>query len=397
MMNQGQQKIHDECIEWFRSSSQQVFEIAGAAGTGKTFLIFEILRTLGLGPENYLAMAYTGQAAIIMRTRGFITARSIHSSLYEVVEVTYDSLINERFGVPTKKKTFRKRRSVADSIQLFFIDEAFMVPEYMKADILSFNKKVIACGDPNQLPPIDGAPAFLINPGVHRLTQLMRQASNNPIVYISQRILNREPIHYGVYGNTVLVIDQDEFDEKMIGMVDVVGVCTNRTRQEINWRVREICGFENPLPYHGERIVCCCNNWNVVYDDLALANGLAGIAYGERRLNPKNKKTFYMDFAPDMTGFVFPNINMNIEYFNAPFDRQKEMKSIVKSKYDKIEGELFEYAYASTIWKLQGSETDNVMYIEEGVRPQIKMALDYTAVTRAKRFLIIVKQKKTLW
>ena len=392
-MNYLQQKFHDEAVDWFLNSSEQLFEIAGAAGTGKTFLIFEILRSLGLRPENYLAMTYTGQAAIVMRTRGFMSARTIHSSLYEVIEYVDNDNINTHFGTPVKKKSFRKREFIDPNIRLFFIDEAWMVPDYMVRDIKSFGIKIITCGDPNQLPPVGANPGFLINSNIHMLTEIMRQSLNNPIVYLANRILKGQPIHCGIYGNSVLVIEEDEFDERMIGLVDVVGVCTNNSRKRINSRVRQICGYESPLPYHGERIICNVNDWNIEYEGISLANGLSGTMYGMPKMNPKDNQTFFMDFAPDYTHYVFPNLCTNIEYFSANQDRQNDMRSLVKSKFNNINGLLFDYGYASTIWKLQGSEYDNVLYMEEFLNPQLKRACDYTAVTRAKQKLIIVKQK----
>ena len=55
-------------------------------GTGKSVVLNEIqCRLISQGiiqPSEVLAMAYTGQAAIVMRTKGFPNARSIHSSIY---------------------------------------------------------------------------------------------------------------------------------------------------------------------------------------------------------------------------------------------------------------------------------------------------------------------------
>lgn len=392
ILNDGQQRILNEAVNWFKNSSQQVFEIAGPAGSGKSFLIVEILKALGLQTQNYAAMAYTGQAAIVMRTRGFCTAKSIHSTLYEVVEYNDTSEVSEKFGIPVKKKIFRKRQFVDPQIRLFFIDEAFMVPDYMVKDILSFGIKVIACGDPNQLPPIGGKPAFLTGYGVHHLTELMRQASNDPIVYLSQRAIRGEPIHCGTYGRSAMVITEDEFDPAMYGLVDVVLCPTNKKREEINKYIRHACGYDvSPFPFFGERIICRQNNWNIVYDDLALANGLSGFAYSLPKPVENASDVFYMDFKPDLTNYVFPNIMMNAEFICANPDRRNEMKSLVK-QYP-INGELFEYAYAITYHLSQGAEYPNVMMIEENMRPQMANQMLYTAITRAKNFLLFVKQK----
>ena len=393
-LNQGQQKIHDEAVHWFNHESSQLFEITGAAGTGKSVLIFEILNSLGLKSNQYLAMAYTGQAAIVMRTKGFPDARSIHSSLYEVVEEVDNSNINKHFGVAVKKKYFRKRKFVSPDIRLFFIDEAYMVPDYMVNDILSFGIKVIVCGDANQLPPVGGQPGFLTGYSVHRLTQLMRQQANDPIVYLSQRVLEGLPIHNGLYGNQVLVINEDEFDPKMYGLVDVVCACSNKRRENINQEIRKLCGYNSPLPYFGERIICRQNNWNIEIDGISLANGLQGYAYNTPMVNPDNTKTFFMDFKPDMTNYVFPHIEMNTEFFTASHDVKEDMKALVKSdRYRSIPGELFEYAYACTAWILQGGEFPRVMFMEEFTRFQDQKALVYTSLTRAKQLLIYVKQK----
>ena len=392
-LNQGQQLIHDAAVHWFKHESSQLFEITGAAGTGKSVLIFEILKTLNLRDEEYLAMAYTGQAAIVMRTKGFPAARSIHSTLYEVVEEFDDNEVNKRFGIAVKKKYFRKRKFVPPGIKLFFIDEAYMVPEKMVNDIMSFGVKVIVCGDANQLPPVGGNPGFLTGYGVYRLTELMRQQANDPIVYLSQRVLNNQPIHNGLYGNQVLVISEDEFDPMMYGLVDVICTCSNRRREEVNSTIRQLCGYESPLPYNGERIICRQNNWNIVCEGIALANGLQGYAINMPRVNPENDKTFFLDFKPDMTRYIFKDVEMNIDFFCAPHDVKEDMKALVKSDKRKIiPGELFEYAYACTAWILQGGEFPRVMFMEEFTRFKDQRPLVYTAITRAKQFLIYVKQ-----
>ena len=78
VLNDGQYKIYKEAISWFKSkSSSQVFEIDGLAGTGKSVLIHEILKGLHLNHDQYMPMAYTGQASIVMRTKGFHTARQL--------------------------------------------------------------------------------------------------------------------------------------------------------------------------------------------------------------------------------------------------------------------------------------------------------------------------------
>ena len=390
VLNAGQEKIKNEAVDWFRNSSSQLFEIDGLAGTGKSVLIGAILNELKLPYYQYMPMAYTGQASIVMRTKGFPTAKSIHSSLYEVVE-TYDAddNITAKFGVPAKKKQFKLCQTIDPNIRLFFIDEAYMVPKWMVKDILSFGIKTIVCGDAHQLPPVGDEPGFLTGYGIHHLTQLMRQSEDNPIIYIANRAMQGLPIHCGLYGNDVLVITEDEFIPEMIGYSNCICCGTNRTRETMNNYVRNLAGFSGPLPFRGERVICRNNNWDININGIALANGLTGTVLN----NPLAVigETFNIDFLPDLSPTVFPGINVNYKYFSSPIEQKNALKNSYERKY--MKGEFFDYAYALTTHLCQGGEYPNVIYIEEFLKHQIQNQLNYTGITRAKQKLIYVKKK----
>lgn len=389
ILNAGQERIRQQAVDWYRNSSQQVFEIEGPAGSGKSVLIYEILKSLGLKNYQYLPMAYTGQASVVMRTRGFSTAKSIHSSLYEVVE-TPDNTVNSMYGIPYKRKEFRLREYIDPNIDLFFIDEAYMVPDYMVKDILSFGKKVLVAGDSHQLPPVGGKPGFLTGYGVHRLTELMRQAEDSAIIYIANRILNNLPIHAGMYGNQVLVINDNEFIPEMIGYADCIACGTNRTRDTLNNYIRQLAGFNTLTPVVGERIICRNNNWNMTQNGIALSNGLAGTVVSYPDASSYDGKVFRLNFMPDLVNTVFYDVPINYDYFVAPFEEKQNMKEYSNRRY--MAGELFEYAYALTTHLMQGAEYQKGIYIEEFMRPQIQNALNYTGVTRFKQGFIYIKK-----
>ena len=297
VLNQQQEIIRNEAVNWFNNSSEQLFEISGAAGTGKSVLLNAIINSLGINNNEYLAMAFTGQAAIVMRTKGFPNARSIHSSLYEIVEKDIpDAKLAEKFGIKAKKKEFRLRRFLEPGIKLLVIDEAYMVPSNMAKDILSFGIKVLVCGDSHQLPPIGGNPAFLVSSKTHHLTQLMRQSLDNPIVYIANRAMRGEPIHNGAYGNDVLVINDTDFLPQMIGFADCVLCGTNKTRETMNNYIRELSGFKGSIPGFGERLICRKNNWDFSIDGISLANGLSGTIVSIPDPTKFDGKIFKIDF-----------------------------------------------------------------------------------------------------
>lgn len=390
ILNSGQEKIKSEAVNWYKNSSEQVFEIEGPAGSGKSVLIYEILKELNLMSYQYMPMAYTGQASIVMRMRGFTTARSIHSSLYEVIEYYDEKDINNAFGTPKKKRMFGLRRSIDPRVDLFFIDEAYMVPEFMKKDILSFGKKVLVAGDSNQLPPVQGNPGFLTGYGVHRLTELMRQAENNPIVYLANRAMKGLPIHNGMYGNDALVINDSDFIPQMIGFADCISCGTNKTRDVMNRYIRQLAGYDrSEIPIIGERVICRNNNWSISYDGIALTNGLCGTVTSYPDASSFDGKIFNIDFLPDLTSVVFPNIPVNFKYFTSNFEEKQRIKEEVQRWST---GELFEFAYALTTHLCQGAEYNNGIYIEEFMRPQIQNQLNYTGITRFKNKLIYIKK-----
>lgn len=388
MLNYQQEKIAKEAVDWFYHSSEQVFEFAGGAGTGKTYLISEILRRLNLNVNQYYPMAYTGQASIVMRTRGFQTARSIHSTLYEVVEVYSNSEISKTFGIPNKRYEFRLKQMLDPNICLFFIDEGYMVPRHMVQDILSFGIKVIVCGDTNQLPPVGDDPGFLISNKVRYLTEKMRQAETDPIVYLADRAIKGLPIHGGYYGN-VLVIDDTDFLPEYTNYAQTIICGTNKTREVFNNYVRQIRGYTTSTPNFGERVICRNNNWNVVVDGISLCNGLTGTVISQ--LEPGNfdsGHTFIMNFKPDLIDNAFYGLPVNYDYFIANYTE----KQAIKEKMKWVTGELFEFAYAKTCWLEQGSEYDHGIYIEEFMRPQIQNQLNYTGITRFKKSMIYVRK-----
>lgn len=398
ILNDEQEKIRQAAVNWFRNSSEQLFEYSGPAGTGKSVLIFEILKSLGLKENQYMPMAYTGAAAIVMRTKGFTTAKSIHSSLYEVVETYEDDnndITRKAFGLGARKVTRFQLRSVLDpTVKLLFIDEAYMVPKYMVKDIMSFGIKVIACGDPNQLPPIGDNPGFLVGYGVHRLTQLMRQSKDNPIIYLANRAMKGEPIHCGAYGNDVLVINDTDFIPQMVGFADSIICGLNNTRDTINNYVRSLMGYQDyQTPLYGERIICRNNNWDFVRGGIALTNGLAGTVLNQPDISGMNKYSdiFRVDFAPDLIqGIVFENVLINSDYFTGTRETKNRLKD--QARNYGIRGELFEFAYALTTHLAQGQEYYNGIYIEEFMRQNIQNQLNYTGITRFKNKLIYIRK-----
>ncbi len=402
VLNKGQQIACDAAIDWFYNSSSTLFQISAEAGCGKSVLVGEIVKRLGLEQEEILPMAYTGQATMVMRTHGLPNACTCHSGLFIPYQ---EPLLNEygrpvidrRFNTPVMKWKFVPRSFVGSNIKLIILDEAWMIPKKFKRHIDNTGIKVIATGDPGQLPPIASEPGYLVDGTIYYLDELMRQDSNSGLVYLARRVRRGFPLEYGMYGN-VLVIGKDELTNDMISNADLVLCGTNKTRNEINNRVRrDILGYYTKFPKVGERIICRQNNWAKEQESgIPLVNGMAGVV-----LSPPSaasvdnaSKTFKLDFAPDVAQY-YPFWNLEVNYQFLSSDDTNEKEKIKMSRFTR--GELFEYAYASTVHLAQGSEYSKGIYIEEYLGRRDQAALNYTAITRFKNQLIIVKNTPRFW
>ena len=402
ILNEGQEKVVQEALKFLRDDSRQVFEFSGKAGTGKSVVLHEIIKRSGLMDCQIACMAFTGAAAIVMRTRGFTQARSIHSWLYQLVKVPKKTIPQDesdpfnKFNLELNKPEFEYKflpievGKLNPSIQLFIIDEGYMVPDFMKRDILKHGRKVIVAGDSNQLPPIGGEPAFLTGDNVMHLTQLMRQAETNPIVYIANRAIEGKPIHCGQYGNRVLVIPDTDFSNDMLMNVGNIICGTNKTRDYFNNLIRSNLQLDPKFPRYGERLICRNNNWNLTMDNISLANGLTGIISSPVSMNSySNGNVLKIDFLPDLLTHPFEGLSINYKYLISDYNERQKIKD---SKFGNNNGELFEYAYALTTHLAQGSEYPCGIFYEEFLRSNIQQQLCYTGITRFKEYMIYVKK-----
>lgn len=406
-LNRGQMDAYRNALEWWnsrkrwRTPEDRTFEISGGPGTGKTFLINCIIDALGIDRSRIAPMAYTGAAAINMRSKGMYNATTIYSTLYNCVEepvldengkVVYDIYYNK----PKTRMKFVEKKEIPD-IDLFIIDESGAVPQEMRTVIDRKGIPVIAAGDLDQLPPITGKSGYLRNPKkINILTEIMRQNADNAIIRLSHIAKNYGDIRCGWYGN-VLVIYEDQLTDDMIAKSQIVICGKNDTRDKMTYRIRKNIihadmtpDLMNTFPHHGERIVCRKNNWCIESDGISLTNGLLGnvVSFPDASsINMKNK-TFTIDFKPDLGNVPFYGLECDLEYFVSNTARRKEIRG---GRYST--GEKFEYGYCITTHMAQGSEFNNGIYIEEFLRSDINNKLNYVGLTRFKNFCIYVKKR----
>jgi exodeoxyribonuclease-5 len=204
--------------------SQPIFRLFGYAGTGKTTLAKHLAQSC-----NAVAYAaYTGKAALMMQRNGCPEASTIHGLIYMVHEDD-EGLITFQLDV----------ESGAAHADLIVIDECSMVGPDIGNDLLSYGKPILVLGDPAQLPPVGGDGFFTAQRPDFLLTEIHRQAAENPIIHMATELRNQRMIGLGEYGAS-RVVARGTLSGSDLVAADQVLVGKNATRQQFNRRMRRV-------------------------------------------------------------------------------------------------------------------------------------------------------------
>lgn len=347
--------------DWLKGGTRpkQSFYLAGYAGTGKTTLAQHLAQDV----KKAEFAAFTGKAALMLRSKGCPGARTIHSLIYSIDEHGPD---------PTWR--INRDSPVADA-DLIVVDEVSMVDPELGRDLLSFGKPVLVLGDPAQLPPVRGEGFFTSSDPDFMLTEVHRQARDNPIIAMSMEIREGGRLERGTRGES-RVIGRSDLEQGRVLGADQVIVGKNLTRRRYNDRIRTLLEMEGDfLP--GDRVVALRNN-----RDKGLLNG--GIWQVEEIIEQVSKTT-RMQISPLDAG---TSANWRRVRTHHAWIEGTEASLHWKEarKYDP-----FDYAYALTCHKAQGSQWDDVVVFDEsGTFRENADRWLYTAITRAAETVTVV-------
>jgi exodeoxyribonuclease-5 len=378
--------------DWLKQSNNQVFRLFGYAGTGKTTLAKHFAQNVD---GMVLFGAYTGKAAHVLRTKGCKEASTIHSMIYSIYEKSKQTLRkyeNELLTIRDIKKPTKTELARADELEkliknekrnlskpaftrndaspvrdaeLIIIDECSMVDETMGEDLLSFGTKVLVLGDPAQLPPVRGGGFFTEQQPDVMLTEVHRQARDNPIIEMATRVRNGDTLPLGTYGTSCVV---NKINKDDVLSADQLLVGKNLTRKNCNRRVREHLGIKNVLPVNGDRLVCLRNN-----HDLGLLNG--GIWNVVEAEGNNADAHMRLSLQSDDSEIAL-DVEAHTHYF---LGKEEDMPW-----WERKEAEEFDYGYALTVHKSQGSQWNNVcLFDESNVFKKDSKRWLYTGITRA--------------
>ena len=366
--------------------------IAGYAGTGKSTLVKVAIEALKVNPEDVAYATFTGKAAEVLRKKGNPGAITLHKLLYD------------HFPKPTGGYIRRPKERIDKKVVV--VDEVSMVPRSMIELLLTHRAFVIFLGDPFQLPQIDKDEShdYLDHPHVF-LDEIMRQEADSEIIKLTLAIRNMQPIDF-YKGEQIQIMPKAQLVDGCYTWADQVITGTNATRRAVNDQMRAMLGFSG-LPQEGEKMICLRNFW----DDFStngdpLVNGLTGIIHNPvdttiyippvARIKKKEVPVIRCDFEVDENNiFLDTPMDKTLITSGEPYldFRENYRLRMIKSRIGDFLPRDYDFGYAITCHKAQGSEWDKVLVIEDTFPFDKKEHARwlYTACTRASEKLVLVR------
>ncbi|MBU0570139.1 ATP-dependent RecD-like DNA helicase [Patescibacteria group bacterium] len=379
-----QKKALNDILDWYKKDKDkmQYVTLGGYAGTGKTTLIAVLRKKLAkINKKLKVAfVSYTGKAARVLNTKlrneKVVTSKdsvgTIHSLIYSPIVNAKEEII----GWETKEKI---------SKNLIIVDEASMVDETIWRHLLSYRVPIIAVGDHGQLPPIKGRFNLMQKPYL-LLEKIHRQARNNPIIDISIQAREKGCVETKTYSDCVKKFPANEIEsQEILGSMlgnynsDTLILCGyNHTRKKLNNHIRNALGFTSPEPMINDRVICLRNN-----HAKKIFNGMLGTIV---EIKKENEDWYLAEIAMDREEQNFKGL-ISVKQFGSD-----AALNFTKKRSQIMRGDLFDFGYALTVHKAQGSQAKKVILFEQRFRQmddeQWRRWL-YTAVTRAEEELYI--------
>lgn len=413
-----QEACLDKTGRWMRSpGGPQVRKIFGPAGTGKTTLAKHLAAQAN---KRWLFASYTGKAAHVLRQKGCEGASTIHSLIYRpngeskaaellIIEQKLNAIIFDPKRPEGVEMTDEEKREVErlqtartnlliDNQPRFalwdlsplaepdvggiIVDEVSMVDEYLARDLESFGKKILVLGDPAQLPPVGAGGYYTNSEPDDMLTEVHRQARESGILQLATIIREGGRPAVGEYGSDCIVTRRHDVEREWIAAsilkADQVLCGLNKSRNAMNRRHRELLGRDTPEPVEKDRLVCLKN-----YRQLGLFNGSQWTVV--RAQSDVGSMTSDIVMTSDDAVVDAPQAFPC--WMHHMLGRAAELDQMGQDRRDQCE---FDWSYALTVHKAQGSQWPSVVVFDESsaFRTDRSRWL-YTAITRAAKKLTL--------
>ena len=369
--------------------------LTGGPGTGKTTTLNAIIKIMKAKGKTVLLSAPTGRAAQRMSELTGDEAKTLH----RLLEVSWDKHDNPIFN-KNERNQLKCDALIVDEVSMV---DTFIMESVMRA--LAIGCRLILVGDSDQLPSVGPGNVLsdLIESGlipVVRLNEIFRQAQQSLIVTNAHKIVNGEmPVLNSA--------DKDFF------------FLQRNNKSEVSTVITDLCANRLPKAYGYSPF----ENIQVLAPSKKGELGTAELNHKlQAALNPKDdeKPEITIGSKTFRTGDKVMQIknNYDIRWFRENGETgegifngdigiitkiDKKIKSLTVKFFDKTARYTFEsasdldFAYAITVHKSQGNEFEAVIIPMFSGPPQLYYRnLLYTAVTRAKKTLVLVGNPSTV-
>lgn len=389
--------------EWYknRRGKQQVYRLFGYAGSGKTTLAKHFAKNID-GTVRFAT--FTGKAAHVMAQKGCEGASTIHRLIYQPKVASKHRLRElekqltdfEREPEPNYEAIDRIREEIRKEqenagrmsfslnlgsdlryAKLLIIDEVSMVDKTMGADLESFGVPILVLGDPEQLPPIYGQGHFTEQDPDTMLTEIHRQALDNPIIAMSKIVREGKSLPLGTYGNSRVVDKRLVAEDVLRHNIILTGL--RKTKKACDDHCRMLLAKTNILPMTGDRLMCVRNN-----HELGLLNGQMWESQSDA-----------VDTGGGTVSLHLKDVESEVEL--AVCASEKLLRGMPLQRWEHEDDiQEFEYSYAITVHKSQGSQWDNVLLFDQKDKFPNWSERDrrrwlYTGITRAAENVTVMR------
>ena len=359
----------------------KVLVITGGPGVGKTTIVNSILRILAAKGVNLLLCAPTGRAAKRMTEATGFEAKTIHRLL----------------EVDPKGGGFKRNNDNPLECDLLVIDETSMVDIMLMQALMKAvpdDAALLIVGDIDQLPSVGPGQvlADVISSGavpVVRLTEVFRQAAQSRIISSAHRINQ----------GSLPDLSKPEGDSDFYFVqADDPETAVPRIIELVKTRIPKRFGLD---PIRDIQVLCPMNRGGVGARSLNIELQKALNPAGERKV-----ERFGWTFAPGDKVMQIEN-DYDKEVYNGDIGYVDDVDPDAGELIASFDGRAVTYgfgeldtlvpAYAATIHKSQGSEYPAVVIpVLTQHYAMLQRNLLYTGVTRGKRLVVLVGQKKAV-
>jgi exodeoxyribonuclease V alpha subunit len=359
----------------------KVLVITGGPGVGKTTIVNSILRILAAKGVKLLLCAPTGRAAKRMTEATGFEAKTIHRLL----------------EVDPKGSGFQRNADNPLECDLLVVDETSMVDVLLMQALLRAvpnNAAFLIVGDIDQLPSVGPGQvlADVIASGavpVVRLTEVFRQAAQSRIIASAHRINQ----------GAIPDLSKPEGDSDFYFVqADDPETAVPRIIELVKTRIPRRFGLD---PIRDIQVLCPMNRGGVGARSLNIELQAALNPAGDRKV-----ERFGWTFAPGDKVMQIEN-DYDKEVYNGDIGYIEEVDSDAGELTASFDGRFVTFAfgeldtlvpaYAATIHKSQGSEYPAVVIpVLTQHYAMLQRNLLYTGVTRGKRLVVLVGQRKAV-